>query len=69
MKTKGFRNIAIKSLLYHIETTWYHQAMIEMLMEDNGLSRGQATKHYINVLLAMQQKAQELFNKYEKWII
>lgn len=65
MKTKGFRNIAIKSLLQHIETTWYHQAMIEMLMKDNGLSRERATKHYLNVLLAMQQKAQELFDKHE----
>lgn len=65
MKTKGFRNIAIKSLLHHIKTTWYHQAMVEMLMEDNGLSKELATKHYLNVLLAMQQKAQELFDKYE----
>jgi len=65
MKTKGFRGIAIKSLLHHIENTWYHQAMIEIMMEDNGLSRERAIKHYLNVLLVMQQNAQELFYKYE----
>ena len=55
MKTKGFRDIVIKDLLHRIETTWCHQAMVEMLMEDHGLSRKSATKHYLNVLLSLEK--------------
>ena len=64
MKTKGFRDISVRRVLNRIETTWCHQAMIEMLMEDHGLSRKCATKHYLNVLLVTEQAVQELFRKY-----
>lgn len=64
MKTKGFRDITIKDLLQHIETTWCHQAMVEMMMEDHGLSRKSATKHYLNVLLAAESALMELSRKY-----
>lgn len=64
MKTKGFRDIVIKDLLHRIETTWCYQAMIEMMMEDHGLSRKSATKHYLNVLLAAESVVVELSRKY-----
>lgn len=64
MKTKGFRDITIKDLLQRIETTWCHQAMVEMMMEDHGLSRKSATKHYLNVLLAAEGALMELSRKY-----
>lgn len=64
MKTKGFRDIAMKDLLQRIETTWCHQAMVEMIMEDHGLSRKSATKHYLNVLLSLEQEIVELGRKY-----
>lgn len=65
MKTKGFRDIVMKDLLHRIETTWCHQAMVEMMMEDHGLSRKSATKHYLNVLLAAESAVVELSRKYE----
>lgn len=65
MKTKGFRDIVIKDLLHRIETTYCHQAMIEMMMEDHGLSRKSATKHYLNVVMAMESAVVELSRKYE----
>lgn len=64
MKTKGFRDIVMKDLLHRIETTWCHQAMVEMMMEDHGLSRKSATKHYLNVLLAAESAVVELSRKY-----
>lgn len=64
MKTKGFRDVVIKDLLHRIETTWCHQAMIEMMMEDHGLSRKSAIKHYLNVLLSLEQEFVELGRKY-----
>lgn len=64
MKTKGFRDIAMKDLLQRIETTWCHQAMVEMIIEDHGLSRKSATKHYLNVLLAAESAVVELSRKY-----
>ena len=64
MKTKGFRDVVIKDLLQRIETTWCHQAMIAMIMEDHGLSRKSATKHYLNVLLSLEQEFVELGRKY-----
>ena len=64
MKTKGFRDIVMKDLLQRIETTWCHQAMIAMMMEDHGLSRKSATKHYLNVLLAAESALVELARKY-----
>ena len=64
MKTKGFRDIVMKDLLHRIETTWCHQEMVEMLMEDHGLNRKNATKHYLNVLLKMEQELVELARKY-----
>lgn len=64
MKTKGFRDITIKDLLHRIETTWCHQVMIEMMMENHGLSRKSATKHYLNVLLSLEQEFVELGRKY-----
>ena len=64
MKTKGFRDIVMKYLLHRIETTWCHQAMITMMIEDHGLSRKSATKHYLNVLLAAESAVVELARKY-----
>ena len=64
MKTKGFRDIVMKDLLHRIKTTWCHQAMVEMLMEDHGLSRKNATKHYLNVLLAAESALVELSREY-----
>lgn len=64
MKTKGFRDIVMKDLLHRIETTWCHQEMVEMLMEDYGLSKKSATKHYLNVLLAAESALVELSRKY-----
>lgn len=64
MKTKGFRDIVMKDLLHRIETTWCHQAMVAMMMEDHGLSRRSATKHYLNVLLAAESALVELSRKY-----
>lgn len=64
MKTKGFRDVVIKDLLQRIETTWCHQAMVEMLMEYHGLSRKSATKHYLNVLLVAESAVLELSRKY-----
>ena len=64
MKTKGFRDIVMKELLHRIETTWCHQAMVAMMMEDHGLSRKSATKHYLNVLLAAESALVELSRKY-----
>ena len=64
MKTKGFRDIVMKDLLQRIETTWCHQAMVAMMMEDHGLSRKSATKHYLNVLLAAESALVELSRKY-----
>lgn len=64
MKTKGFRDIVMKDLLQRIETTWCHQEMVEMLIEDHRLSRKSATKHYLNVLLKMEQELVELARKY-----
>lgn len=64
MKTKGFRDIVMKDLLHRIETTWCHQAMVAMMMEDHGLSRKSATKHYLNVLLAAESALVELSRKY-----
>ena len=64
MKTKGFRDIVMKDLLHRIETTWCHQAMVAMMMEDHGLSRKSATKHYLNVLLVAESAVVELSRKY-----
>lgn len=64
MKTKGFRDIVMKDLLQRIETTWCHQTMVVMMMEDHGLSRKSATKHYLNVLLAAESALVELSRKY-----
>lgn len=64
MKTKGFRDIVMKDLLHRIENTWCHQAMVAMMMEDHGLSRKNATKHYLNVLLAAESAVVELSRKY-----
>lgn len=64
MKTKGFRDIVMKDLLHRIETTWCHQAMVAMMIEDHGLSRKSATKHYLNVLLAAESAVVELSRKY-----
>ena len=64
MKTKGFRDIVMKDLLLRIETTWCHKAMVAMMMEDHGLSRKSATKHYLNVLLAAESALVELSRKY-----
>jgi hypothetical protein len=64
MKTKGFRDVVIKDLLHRIETTWCHQAMVAMMMEEHGLSRKSATKHYLNVLLAAESALVELSRKY-----
>lgn len=64
MKTKGFRDIVINDLLHRIETTWCHQEMIEMLMEDHGLSKKNAIKHYLNVLLELEKDLVELGRKY-----
>lgn len=64
MKTKGFRDIVMKDLLQRIETTWCHQTMVAMMMEDHGLSRKSATKHYLNVLLAAESALVELSRKY-----
>lgn len=64
MKTKGFRDIVMKDLLHRIETTWCHQTMVETLMEDHGLSRKRAVKHYLNVLLELEKDLVELARKY-----
>lgn len=64
MKTKGFRDIVMKDLLHRIETTWCHQAMIAMMIENHGLSRKSATKHYLNVLLVAESAVVELSKKY-----
>lgn len=64
MKNKGFRDVVMKDLLHRIETTWCHQAMVAMMMEDHGLSRKSATKHYLNVLLAAESALRELSRKY-----
>ena len=64
MKTKGFRDVVIKDLLHRIETTWCHQTMVEMLMENHELSRKNAIKHYLNVLLELEKDLVELGRKY-----
>lgn len=38
--------------------------MVAMMMEDHGLSRKNATKHYLNVLLAAESAVVELSRKY-----